>query len=121
MFQDDKFAVIRGQRSHADVYQKRYMNQLSGPTVDFTKHPNAMSKWAKMRQLLSGHKKFKKIEGNLFQCVNEYDLSTLMKDLKMEHKQQCAMLLSVCTIDSYVKEKPLLHPDLADHTYCKVN
>ena len=63
MFQDDKFAVIRGQRSHADVYQKRYMNQLSGPTVDFTKHPNAMSKWAKMRQLLSGHKKFKKLKG----------------------------------------------------------
>ena len=60
MFQDDKFAVIRGQRSHADVYQKRYINQLSGPkkTVDFAKHPNAMSKWAKMRQLLSDHKKF---------------------------------------------------------------
>ena len=23
MFEDDKFAVIRGQRSHADVYQKK--------------------------------------------------------------------------------------------------
>ena len=53
--------------------------------------------------------------------MNEYDLSTLMKDFKMEHKQQCVMLLSGRTIDSYVKEKPLLHPDLADHTYCKVN
>ena len=62
MFQDDKFAVIRGQRSHAAVYQKRYMNQLSGheKTVDFTKHPNAMSKWAKMRQLLSENKKIQK-------------------------------------------------------------
>ena len=83
MFQDDKFAVIRGQRSHADVYQKKYMSQLRGPkkTVDFKKHPNAMSKWAKMRQLLSDHKKIKKIEGNLFKCVNDYDLFTLMKDL----------------------------------------
>ena len=65
MFQDDKFAVIGGQRSHADVYQKRYMNQLSDPkkTVDYTKHPNAMSKWAKMRQLLSDHKKLKKLKG----------------------------------------------------------
>ena len=46
MFEDDKFAVIRCQRSHADVYQKKYMSQLRGPkkTVDFTKHPNAMSK-----------------------------------------------------------------------------
>ena len=50
--------------------------------------------------------KIQHIEGNLFQCVNEYNLSTLMKDLKMEHKQQCVMLLSGCTIDSYVKEKP---------------
>ena len=51
------------------------MNQLSGPkkTVDFTKHPNAMSKWAKMRQLLSHNKKIQKIEGNLFQYVNEYN------------------------------------------------
>ena len=40
MFQDDKFAVIHGQRSHAD--------------------PNVMSKWAKMRQLLSDHKKIQK-------------------------------------------------------------
>ena len=123
MFEDDKFAVIRGQRSHADVYQKKYMSQLRGPkkTVDFTKHPNAMSKWVKMRQLLSDHQKIQNIEGNLFKCVNDYDLSTLMKDLKMEHRQQCVMLVSGHTIDSYVKEKPLLHPDLADHTYCKVN
>ena len=50
IFQDDKFAVIRGQRSHADVYQKKYMSQLRGlkKTADFKKHPNAMSKWAKM-------------------------------------------------------------------------
>ena len=123
MFEDDKFAVIRCQRSHADVYQKKYMSQLRGPkkTVDFTKHPNAMSKWAKMRQLLSDHQKIKNIKGNLFKCVNDYDLSTLMKDLKIEHKQQCVMLLSGRTIDSYVKEKPWLHPDLADHSYCKVH
>ena len=65
MFQDDKFAVIRGQRCHADVYQKRYMNQLKGPktTVDFTKHPNAMSKWAKVKQLLSDHQKFNPLKG----------------------------------------------------------
>ena len=123
MFEDDKFVVIRGQRSHADVYQKKYMSQLRGPkkTVDFTKHLNAISKWAKMRQLLSDHQKIQNIEGNLFKCVNDYDLSTLMKDLKMEHKQQCVMLDSGRSIDSYVKEKPLLHPDLPDHTYCKVN
>ena len=84
MFQDGKFAVIRGQRSHADVYQKKYMSQLRGPkkNVDFKKHPNAMSKWAKMRQLLSYHQKIQNIEGNLFKCVNDYDLFTLMKDLK---------------------------------------
>ena len=117
MFEDDKFAVIRGQRSHADVYQKKYMSQLRGPK----KMPNAMSKWAKVRQLLSDHQKFQNIERNLFKGVNDYDLSTLMKDLKMEHKQQCVMLVSGCSIDSYVKEKPLLHPDLDHHTYCKVN
>ena len=26
MFEDDKFGVICGQRSHADVYQKKYMS-----------------------------------------------------------------------------------------------
>ena len=121
--QTDKFAVIHGRRSHADVYQKKYMSQLRGPkkTVDFAKHPNAMSKWAKMRQLLSDHQKIQNIEGNLFKYVNDYDLSTLMKYLKMEHKQQCVMLDLGRSIDSYVKEKPLLHPDLPDHTYCKVN
>ena len=88
MFQDDKFAAIRGQRSHADVYLKKYMSQLRGlkKTTDFKKHPNAMSKWAKMRQLLSDHQKIQKIEGNLFKCVNDNDLFTLMKDLKIEHK-----------------------------------
>ena len=37
MLQDGKFALIRGQRSHADVYQKKYTSQLRGPkkTVDF--------------------------------------------------------------------------------------
>ena len=124
MFQDDKFAVILGQRSHADVYQKKYMSQLRGPkkTVDFKKHPNAMSKWAKMRKLLSDHQKIQKIEGNLFKCVNGYDLFTLMKDLKIEHKNQCIMQVSQDrTMDEYLKDKPLLHPDLGDHTYCTVN
>ena len=121
MFQDGKFAVIRGQRSHADVYQKKYMSHLRGPkkTVDFKKHPNAMSEWAKMRQLLSDHQK---IEGNLFKFVNDYDLFTLMKDLKIEHKNQCIMQVSQDrTMDEYLKDKPLLYPDLGDHTYCTVN
>ena len=125
MFEDGKFAVIRSQKSHADVYQKKYMSQFRGPkkTVEFTKHPNAMSKWAKMRQLLSDHHKIQKVEGNLFKCINDYDLSTLMKDLKNEHKSQCIMQVSQhCNMDDYLKDKPLIqHPALADHTYCKVN
>ena len=113
MFQDDKFAVIRGQWSHADVYQKKYMSHLRGPkkTVDFTKHPNAMSKWAKMRQLLSDHHKIEKIDGNMFQCVNDYDLAKLMKDLKIEHKEQCILQMSQDrTMDDYLKEKTCYSP-----------
>ena len=125
MVEDGKFAVIRGQRFHADVYQKKYRSQFRGPkkTVDFTKHPNATSKWAKMRQLLSDHQKIQKLEGNLFKCDNDYDLSTLMKDLKIEHKKQCVMQVSQQgTMDDYLKDKPLIqHPALADHTYCKMN
>ena len=52
-----------------------------------------------MRQLLSDHQKIKKIEGNLFKCVNDYDLFPL----KIEHKNQCIMQVSQDrTMDEYL-------------------
>ena len=45
-----------------------------------------------------------------------------MKDLKIEHKNQSIMQVSQDrTMGEYLKDKPLLHPDLCDHTYCTVN
>ena len=45
-----------------------------------------------------------------------------MKDLKIEHKQQCVMIVSGPNMDDYLKDKPVLQqPAVADHNYCKVN
>ena len=121
---DNKFAVIRGQKTHADAYTKKYMNLWRGSkTVDFKHHPNPISKLAKLRKLLADHQKIKQLEGNIYyqQFINNYELTKLLQDLKIEHKQQCVVVLSDNTIDYYAKEKPVLHPDLTDHTYCKVN
>ena len=87
---DNKFAVIRGQKTHAGAYTKKYMNLWRvSKTVDFKHHPNPISKWAKLRKLLDDHHKIEQLDGNIYQCINDYNLSTLMKDLKIEHKQVC--------------------------------
>ena len=64
---DNKFALIRGQKTHADAYTKKYMNLWRGSkTVDFKHHPNPISKWAKLRKLLADHQKIKQLEGNIY-------------------------------------------------------
>ena len=66
MWDDETFTVIRAQKRHADAYMKKYMRQWKGPkrVVDFKRHPNPMSKWAKLRKLLVEENKIKKLEGN---------------------------------------------------------
>ena len=115
---EEMFTVIRAQKSHADAYMKKYMRQFRGPKyiVDFKQHPNPMSKWAKMRKLLVDENKIQKLEGNTFKCVNGYNLAELFKELKIEHKGQCVMDATP-TIDSYLKQKPVLHPALMEHNY----
>ena len=119
MWDEEMFTVIRAQKSHADAYMKKYMRQFRGPKniVDFKQHPNPMSKWAKMRKLLVDENKIQKLEGNTFKCVNGYNLAELFKELKIEHKGQCVMDATP-TIDSYLKQKPVLHPALMEHNYC---
>ena len=119
MWDEEMFTVIRAQKSHADAYMKKYMRQFRGPKniVDFKQHPNPMSKWAKMRELLVDENKIQKLEGNTFKCVNGYNLAELFKELKIEHKGQCVMEATP-TIDSYLKQKPVLHPALMEHNYC---
>ena len=119
MWDEEMFTVIRAQKSHADAYMKKYMRQFRGPKniVDFKQHPNPMSKWAKMRKLLVDQNKIQKLEGNTFKCVNGYNLAELFKELKIEHKGQCVMEATP-TIDSYLKQKPVLHPALMEHNYC---
>ena len=116
---EEMFTVIRAQKSHADAYMKKYMRQFRGLKyiVDFKQHPNPMSKWAKMRKLLVDENKIQKLEGNTFKCVNGYNLAELFKELKIEHKGQCVMDATP-TIDSYLKQKPVLHPALMEHNYC---
>ena len=53
-------------------------------TVDFKHHPNPISEWAKLRKLLADHQKIEQMEGNIYQCVNNYDLTKLLQDLKIE-------------------------------------
>ena len=120
MWDEEKFTVIRAQKSHAEAYMKKYMRQFRGPKniVDFKQHPNPMSKWAKMRKLLVDENKIEKLEGNTFKCINGYNLAELLKELKIEHKGQCVME-ATRTIDSYLKQKPVLHPAaLMEHNYC---
>ena len=119
MWDEEMFTVIRAQKSHANAYMKKYMRQFRGPKniVDFKQHPNPMSKWAKMRKLLVDENKIQKLEGNTFKCVNGYNLAELFKELKIEHKGQCVMDATP-TIDSYLKQKPVLHPALMEHNYC---
>ena len=120
MWDEETFTVIRAQKSHAEAYMKKYMRQFRGPKniVDFKQHPNPMSKWAKMRKLLVDENKIEKLEGNTFKCINGYNLAELLKELKIEHKGQCVME-ATRTIDSYLKQKPVLHPAaLMEHNYC---
>ena len=120
MWDEETFTVIRAQKRHADAYMKKYMRQWRGPkrVVDFKRHPNPMSKWAKLRKLLVDENKIEKLEGNTFRCVNGYNLAELLKELKIEHKGQCVMEATP-TIDSYLKPV-VLHPAaLMDHNYCK--
>ena len=120
MWDEEMFTVIRAQKSHAEAYMKKYMRQFRGPKniVDFKQHPNPMSKWAKMRKLLVDENKIEKLEGNTFKCINGYNLAELLKELKIEHKGQCVME-ATRTIDSYLKQKPVLHPAaLMEHNYC---
>ena len=64
---ENKFAVIRGQKTHADAYTKKYMNLWRGPkTVDLKHHPDPISKWANLRKLLADHQKVKQLEGNTY-------------------------------------------------------
>ena len=120
MWDEETFTVIRAQKRHADAYMKKYMRQWRGPkrVVDFKRHPNPMSKWAKLRKLMVDENKIEKLEGNTFRCVNGYNLAGLLKELKIEHKGQCVME-ATRTIDSYLK--PVVpHPAaLVDHNYCK--
>ena len=111
MWDEETFTVIRAEKCHADAYMKKYMRQWRGPkkVVDFKRHPNPMSKWAKLRKLLVDENQIEKLEGNTFRCVNGYNLDELLKELKIEATR---------TIDSYLK--PVIpHPDLVDHNYCK--
>ena len=120
MWDEETFTVIRALKSHAEAYMKKYMRQFRGPKniVDFKQHPNPMSKWAKMRKLLVDENKIEKLEGNTFKCINGYNLAELLKELKIEHKGQCVMEATP-TIDSYLKQKPVLHPAaLMEHNYC---
>ena len=120
MWDDEAFTVIRAQKHHANAYMKKFMRQWKGPkrVVDFKRHPNPMSKWAKLRKLLVDENKIKKLEGNTFRCVNGYNLAELLKELKIEHKGQCVMEATP-TIESYLKPV-VLHPAaLVDHNYCK--
>ena len=120
MWDEETFTVIRAQKRHADAYMKKYMRQLRGPKniVDFKRHPNPMSKWAKMRKLLVDENKIQKLDGNTFKCVNEYNLAELFKDLKIEDTDQCVME-ATHTMDSYLKQNPVPRPAaLMDHNYC---
>ena len=121
MWDEEMFTVIRAQKCHTNAYMKKYMPQLKGPknVVEFKKHPNPMSKWAKLRKLLAEENKIEKLEGNTFKCVNGYNLAELFKEHKIEHKGQCVME-ATRTIDSYLKQKPVvLHPAaLMDRNYC---
>ena len=67
-------------------------------------HPNPISKWAKLRKLLADHQKIEQLDGNIYQSVNDYNLSSLLKDLKVEHKNQC-VIVSGPTMDDYIKVK----------------
>ena len=93
MRHEKKFTVMRDQKRHANAYMKKYERQLRGPkrVVDFKRHPNPMSKWAKMRKLLADENKIEKLKGNTLKCVNGYNLAELFKELKIEHKGQCEM------------------------------
>ena len=108
---EEKFAVIRAQKRHADAYMKKYEREFRGHSkrvVDFKHHPNPMSKWVKLRKLLHNHNKIEKVHSyrEFYRCVNNYTLDQLLKDLKMEHKQQCIIVVSQnSTIDSYLKQK----------------
>ena len=108
---EEKFAVIRAQKRHADAYMKKYEREFRGHSkrvVDFKHHPNPMSKWVKLRKLLHNHNKIEKVHSyrEFYRCVNNYTLDQLLKDLEMEHKQQCIIVVSQnSTIDSYLKQK----------------
>ena len=108
---EEKFAVIRAQKRHADAYMKKYEREFRGHSkrvVDFKHHPNPMSKWVKLRKLLHNHNKIEKVNSyrEFYRCVNNYTLDQLLKDLEMEHKQQCIIVVSQnSTIDSYLKQK----------------
>ena len=108
---EEKFAVIRAQKRHADAYMKKYEREFKGHSkrvVDFKHHPNPMSKWVKLRKLLHNHNKIEKVHSyrEFYRCVNNYTLDQLLKDLEMEHKQQCIIVVSQnSTIDSYLKQK----------------
>ena len=122
---EEKFAVIRAQKRHADAYMKKYECEFRGHSkrvVDFKHHPNPMSKWVRLRKLLHNHNKIEKVHSyrEFYRCVNNYTLDQLLKDLEMEHKQQCVIVVSQnSTIDSYLKQKPVLYPAaLMDHNYC---
>ena len=118
MLDEEMFIVFRAQKRHADAYMKKYEHQFRERVVEFKKHPNPMSKWAKLRKRLTDENKIEKLEGNKYKCVNGYNLAELFKELKIEHKGQCVMEVTR-TIDSYLKQKPVLHPALMDHNYCK--
>ena len=108
---EEMFALIRAQKRHADAYMKKYEREFRGHSkrvVDFKHHPNPMSKWVKLRKLLHNHNKIEKVHSyrEFYRCVNNYTLDQLLKDLEMEHKQQCIIVVSQnSTIDSYLKQK----------------
>ena len=110
---EEKFAVIRAQKRHANAYMKKYDREFRGHSkrvVDFKHHPNPMSKWVKLRKLLQNGNKIEKVHSyrEFYRCVNNYTLDQLLKDLEMEHKQQCVIVVSQnSTIDSYLKQKLL--------------
>ena len=119
---EEMFVVIGALKRHTDVYQKKYEHQFRGPKkiVAFKQHLNPMSKWAKLRKLLADDNKIEKVHSMIYSCVNNYTLDQLLKDPKKEHKQQCIIVVSENrTINLYLKQKPVLHPALIDHNYCK--
>ena len=75
-----------------------------------------------MSKSLGDHHKIEQLEGNIYKFVNDYYLNKLLKDLEMDNKQQCVMVVSGHTTDSYIRPKNILPTVLEQPTIvrCKL-